>query len=214
MSEKYLAQIEKHLEKHLEELGLSASPEGRGKLLIYLLLLEKWNKVYNLTSVSNLDEMFVKHILDSIAVAPFVEGDRLLDVGTGGGLPGVVLAILFPEKQIDLLDSNSKKTRFLIQVKAELALKNINIIHKRVEEYQPNKLYNGIISRAFTSLADMLHLTEHLLTKDGNWWAMKSQKTPQELADLPNLVKIGKVFELSVPNLDAQRTLIKLKRAV
>lgn len=207
MADNYLLQIEDQLKK----IGLEDKIAEAKRLIEYLFLLDKWNKVYNLTSIRKLDEMLVKHILDSIAVVPFIEGNRLIDVGTGGGLPGVVLAILFPERQVDLLDSNSKKTRFLIQAKAELGLNNAQVIYKRVEEYFPDELYNGVISRAFTSLDDMLNLTKHLLVEGGSWWAMKSQKTQQELEGIPDFAKMSKIFELTVPNLEAERTLIQLK---
>ena len=210
MKEKYLEQITVQLEK----LGLGKNHQGGVRLVEYLFLLEKWNKVYNLTSIRDLDGMFTKHILDSLVVAPLVsKTKRMIDVGTGGGLPGVVLAILFPEMRVDLLDSNSKKTRFLIQAKAELSLNNVQVLYERVEKYTPETKYDGVISRAFTALDDMLNLTEHLLTEDGSWWAMKSQKTQEELAAVPEFAKITNVFDLSVPNLNAQRTLIQLKRA-
>jgi len=210
MKEKYLEQITVQLEK----LGLGKNHQGGVRLVEYLFLLEKWNKVYNLTSIRDLDEMFTKHILDSLVVAPLVsKTKRMIDVGTGGGLPGVVLAILFPEMQVGLLDSNSKKTRFLIQAKAELSLNNVQVLYERVEKYTPEIKYDGVISRAFTALDDMLNLTKHLLTEDGSWWAMKSQKTQEELAAVPRFAKITNVFDLSVPNLNAQRTLIQFKRA-
>jgi 16S rRNA (guanine527-N7)-methyltransferase len=219
MREKYRIQLESLLNA---QLPLKSAQGGTfngqvavviERLIDYLFLLEKWNKVYNLTSIRNLDEMFTKHILDSLVVAPYVaDNKKMIDVGTGGGLPGVVLAILFPEMQVDLLDSNSKKTRFLIQAKAELSLKNVQVIQERVEKYSPNELYDGVISRAFTALNDMLNLTEHLLTADGSWWAMKSQKTSQEIESLPKFAEIAKVFDLNVPNLNAERTLIQLTR--
>jgi 16S rRNA (guanine527-N7)-methyltransferase len=209
MRQIYLNQIE----THLENLGFEKNHQGGVRLIDYLFLLEKWNKVYNLTSIRNIDEMFTKHILDSVVIAPYLKEGRIIDVGTGGGLPGIVLAILFPEKQVDLLDSNSKKTRFLIQAKAELGLSNTQVIHQRVEEYMPADKYDSVVSRAFTSLDDMLNLTEHLLAKNGSWWAMKSQKTQEEVADLPSFAKMTNVFSLSVPNLNAERTLIQLMRA-
>ncbi|HBQ44639.1 MAG TPA: 16S rRNA (guanine(527)-N(7))-methyltransferase RsmG, partial [Thiomicrospira sp.] len=175
--EKYLNQ----LETYSNSLGIAKNHQGWGRLVDYLYLLDKWNKVYNLTSIRNLDEMFTKHILDSMAVAPYIDSERLIDVGTGGGLPGIPLAILFPERQVDLLDSNSKKTRFLIQAKAELKLDNVEVIKHRVETYQPAVMYDGVVSRAFASLDDMLSLTKHLLADSGCWWAMKSQKTQEEL---------------------------------
>ncbi|MBD3822064.1 MAG: 16S rRNA (guanine(527)-N(7))-methyltransferase RsmG [Thiotrichales bacterium] len=195
-----------------EAWGLEPSPPTWQKLVDYLALLRKWNKVYNLTAIRDEQEMFVKHLLDSLAVAPFIDSERLIDVGTGGGLPGIPLAILFPERQIDLLDSNSKKTRFLIQAKAELGLQNTQVFHMRVEDYQPENLYDGVVSRAFASLDDMLHWTGHLLKEDGCWWAMKSQKTQDELAQLPNFARITQVFELQVPHLQAERTLIQVQK--
>jgi 16S rRNA (guanine527-N7)-methyltransferase len=153
--------------------------------------------------------MLVKHLLDSLAVVPHITSQTIIDVGTGGGLPGIPLAICYPERQVDLLDSNSKKTRFLIQAKAELGLKNSQVIHHRVEDYQPAQRYDGVISRAFASLADMLHWTEHLLNENGVWWAMKAQKDFEDYANLPGLVTIAQMIELQVPGLDAQRMLIK-----
>ncbi|MDX1796520.1 MAG: 16S rRNA (guanine(527)-N(7))-methyltransferase RsmG [Hydrogenovibrio sp.] len=196
-----------------ELLGLPANEAAWQKLVQYLGLLQKWNRVYNLTAIRDPDEMFIKHILDSLSVAPFVDSERLIDVGTGGGLPGIPLAILFPERQIDLLDSNSKKTRFLIQAKAELGLERTEVIHQRVELYQPTPLYDGVISRAFASLDDMLNWTQHLLRDGGYWWAMKSQKTEDEVATPPNFAKIMQVFDLHVPELSAERTLVKVQKS-
>ncbi|BBN60689.1 16S rRNA (guanine(527)-N(7))-methyltransferase RsmG [Hydrogenovibrio marinus] len=208
MSQSYFDQ----LAEAYEAWGLEPSPPTWQKLVDYLALLRKWNKVYNLTAIRDEQEMFVKHLLDSLAVAPFIDSERLIDVGTGGGLPGIPLAILFPERQIDLLDSNSKKTRFLIQAKAELDLQNTQVFHMRVEDYQPETLYDGVVSRAFASLDDMLHWTGHLLKENGYWWAMKSQKTQDELAQLPNFARITQVFELQVPHLQAERTLIQVQK--
>lgn len=193
----------------LEALGLDLSVEQIDKLMSYLTLLQKWNKVYNLTAIRDPKEMLIKHLLDSLAVVPHIDGNRIIDVGTGGGVPGIPLAICFPEKQIDLLDSNSKKTRFLIQAKAELDLKNAQVIHSRVEEYTPEFLYDGVISRAFAAMEDMLHWTNHLIPNEGVWWAMKAQKDFEDLSKLPGLVKIEKVIELEVPHLHAERMLIK-----
>lgn len=193
----------------LEALGLDLSVEQIDKLMSYLTLLQKWNKVYNLTAIRDPKEMLIKHLLDSLAVVPHIEGKRIIDVGTGGGVPGIPLAICFPEKQIDLLDSNSKKTRFLIQAKAELDLKNTQVIHCRVEEYNPESLYDGVISRAFAAMEDMLHWTNHLIPNEGVWWAMKAQKDFEDLSKLPGLVKIEKVIELEIPHLHAERMLIK-----
>ena len=195
--------------KGLAQLALNLSEEQIEKLMSYLTLLQKWNKVYNLTAIRDPEEMLIKHLLDSLAIMPHIEGERLIDVGTGGGLPGIPLAICFPEKQIDLLDSNSKKTRFLIQAKAELGLTNTNVIHSRVEEYQPEPLYDGVVSRAFAAMEDMLHWTHHLIPEGGSWWAMKAQKDFEDLSQLPSTIEVQKVIDLNVPFLNAERMLIK-----
>lgn len=197
------------LQQGIEEIGIDLPESAIDKLMAYLTLLEKWNKVYNLTAIRDPREMLVKHLLDSLSIVPHISGQRLIDVGTGGGLPGIPLAICYPDKQVDLLDSNSKKTRFLIQAKAELGLQNTTIFHQRVETYQPEELYDGIVSRAFASLEDMLHWTSHLLKPDGYWWAMKAQKDFEDYSDLPGQVKIEAMIDLHVPGLEAQRMLIK-----
>ena len=139
-----------------QQLNIALSESQQEQLLQYLGLLIKWNKAYNLTAVRNPDEMVSRHLLDSLSVVDCVQkyGDHWLDVGSGGGMPGVPLAILFPERQFTLLDSNGKKTRFLTQVKLELKLDNLQVIHSRVEAYTPEQAFTGIISRAFSSLED------------------------------------------------------------
>lgn len=202
----------KALTSAANEMGVEGDDQAWQKLLAYLALLQKWNKVYNLTAIRDPKEMLVKHVYDSISVAPYVDSETLLDVGTGGGMPGIPLAILYPNRRIGLLDSNQKKTRFLTQVKAELGLQNVEVFHTRVELFQPEVPYEGIISRAFASAKDMVSLTEHLLATGGAWWAMKSQKTQEELAELPAFAKMTQVWELDVPGLDASRTLVRLTK--
>ncbi len=197
------------LKSGIEQLNLTLSESQIEKLMSYLTLLQKWNKVYNLTAIRDPKEMLIKHILDSLAIVAHIEGERLIDVGTGGGLPGIPLAICFPDKQVDLLDSNSKKTRFLIQAKAELGLTHTKVIHSRVEEYQPDPLYDGVVSRAFAAMEDMLHWTNHLIPAGGCWWAMKAQKDFEDLSKLPDSVQIEKVIDLKVPLLEAERMLVK-----
>lgn len=205
-----LETLKPQLEAGLADLSISATPRQVDQLIQYLTLLQKWNKVYNLTAIRDPKEMLVKHLLDSLAVVPHVTGQRIIDVGTGGGLPGIPLAIMFPEKQVDLLDSNSKKTRFLIQAKAELGLENTLVVHDRVENYQPHETYDSVISRAFASMADMLHWTDHLLSEQGVWWAMKAQKEFEDLTDLPGKVRIQETIDLTVPSLNADRMLLKV----
>lgn len=204
-----MSSLQSQLESGLQQLDLNLSAEQIEKLMSYLTLLQKWNKVYNLTAIRDPEEMLIKHLLDSLAIVPHIEGDRLIDVGTGGGLPGVPLAICFPEKQIDLLDSNSKKTRFLIQAKAQLGLANTKVIHSRVEEYQPEPLYDGVVSRAFAAMDDMLHWTHHLIPVGGHWWAMKAQKDFEDLSQLAGPVEIRDVIDLNVPFLNAERIIVK-----
>ena len=204
-----LTALKPQLEAGLSELKLSLTEDQVNKLIEYLTLLEKWNKVYNLTAIRDPKEMLVKHLLDSLAVVSHITGQRIIDVGTGGGLPGIPLAICFPDKTVDLLDSNSKKTRFLIQAKAELGLVNTQVIHDRVENYQPALGYDAVISRAFASMQDMLHWTDHLLTENGAWWAMKAQQEFEDLTSLPGLVIIEETIQLKVPGLGAERMLIK-----
>ncbi|WP_051347081.1 16S rRNA (guanine(527)-N(7))-methyltransferase RsmG [Thiomicrorhabdus chilensis] len=201
--------LKPQLEAGIKALQLTLPAQAVDQLMAYLTLLEKWNKVYNLTAIRDPQEMLVKHLLDSLAIVPHIEGQRLIDVGTGGGLPGIPLAICFPDREVDLLDSNSKKTRFLIQAKAELGLENTQVFHQRVETYQPAERYDGVVSRAFASLEDMMHWTAHLLKPDGFWWAMKAQKDFEDYSKLPGLVKIEAMIDLQIPGLDAQRMLIK-----
>lgn len=205
--------LQTQLEQGLQQLDLNLSEQAVEQLMHYLALLQKWNKVYNLTAIRDPQEMLVKHLLDSLAVAPHITGQRLIDVGTGGGVPGIPLAICYPERQVDLLDSNSKKTRFLIQAKAELKLENSLVIHSRVEEYRPAELYDGVISRAFASMEDMLYWTQHLLADDGFWWAMKAQKDFEDYSKLAGLANIEQMIDLQVPGLGAERILIKACRS-
>lgn len=202
-------ELKQTLTSGLDALKLELSEHQIDQLMEYLTLLQKWNKVYNLTAIREPKEMLIKHLLDSLAVVEHINGQRIIDVGTGGGVPGIPLAICFPDKQVDLLDSNSKKTRFLIQAKAELGLVNSQVIHSRVEEYVPSPEYDSVISRAFASMEDMLYWTNHLLKEGGVWWAMKAQKEFEDLTKLPGLVKIEQVIELDVPMLNAQRILLK-----
>ena len=178
----------------------------------YLQLLQRWNKVYNLTAVRNLADMQPLHIDDSLSVAPFIRGEICLDVGSGAGLPGIPLAIVQPERQFTLLDTNGKKTRFMLQAVLELGLKNVKVVQTRVENWQPDAPFDAIISRAFASVADFVNGAGHLLTADGTLYAMKGRYPASELAELPHSWHVTAQHELHVPTVDAQRHLIELQR--
>lgn len=191
-------------------LGLELSQETQQKLLDYLALLQKWNKVYNLTAIRNAEQMVSHHLLDSLSVLPHLWPGRWLDVGCGAGLPGLVLAIAQPQWHFTLLDSNSKKTSFVQQAAIDFGLKNVSVCCARVEEMQATEKYDGIISRAFAETADFVKLTRHLLADNGRWAAMKG--TPeQELQRLPGDVVVERIIPLTVSELDAARCLVILK---
>ncbi len=195
------------LQRGIDRLGLSVSRDTQMKLLDYLALLVKWNKVYNLTAIRDPGQMVIHHLLDSLAVLPHLEGGRWLDVGSGAGLPGLVLAIANPDRSVTLLDSNSKKTGFMQQAVIELGLSNVQVCCARVEDFQPAAKFDGIISRAFTELGDFLRVTRHLIRDQGRWIAMKGLPEP-ELAGVPADFLIEKIIPLSVPGLNAARCLV------
>ena len=194
------------------ELGVELSETQHRQLLGYLALLIKWNKAYNLTAVRDPDEMVSRHLLDSLSVVPFIDGERQLDVGSGGGMPGIPLAIMFPDMQVTLLDSNGKKTRFLTQVKLELKLDNLNVIHSRAEAYQPEQPFTGIISRAFSSLEDFTQWTRHMGDTNTRWLAMKGLHPADELVALPADFNLESAQALAVPGCQGQRHLLILRR--
>jgi 16S rRNA (guanine527-N7)-methyltransferase len=194
----------------ITQLGLDAAPELQRKLLSYLEMLQKWNRVYNLTAIRQPEQMISGHLLDSLAVLPHLWSGRWLDVGCGAGLPGIILALMRPEWTFVLLDSNSKKTSFVQQVKIELELRNVNIYCTRVEAWQAEEKFDGIISRAFAETAKFVTLTRHLLNQEGRWVAMKGVPQ-QELERLPNDVSVEQIITLQVPGLAAARCLIMLK---
>jgi len=204
------------LREGARELGVELSVEQHEQLLAYLALLIKWNKAYNLTAVRDPDEMVSRHLLDSLSVVEYVRvaGDNWLDVGSGGGMPGIPLAILFPERQFTLLDSNGKKTRFLIQVKLELKLANLQVIHSRVEEFNPAIPFSGICSRAFSSLEDFSNWTRHLGDGNTQWLAMKGVHPDDELQALPADFRLTATHVLKVPGCQGQRHLLILRRSV
>jgi 16S rRNA (guanine527-N7)-methyltransferase len=201
------------LRRGCDSLGLHPAEEQYRLWLQYLELLLKWNRTYNLTAIRKPDEMITRHLLDSLAIAPYLDGESIIDVGTGAGLPGVPLAILFPERDIDLLDSNGKKTRFLFQVKTSLRLDNIRIHNQRVESFNPVTRYDLVLSRAFASLHDMVAGCRQLVRDNGRLLAMKGTRPTAEIASIEHLCRRVEVEAITVPGLDEQRHIIKLALA-
>jgi 16S rRNA (guanine527-N7)-methyltransferase len=202
------------LEAAAQALGLDLSPAQVDQLLAYLALLQKWNKVYNLTAVRNPAEMLTHHLIDSLSViGPLLRHgapSRLMDVGAGGGLPGVVIAICCPGTDVTCVDAVAKKATFIQQVAAELKLPNLHGVHSRVEQLQVPP-FGVITSRAFASLADFTALTRQHLASDAVWMAMKGQHPADEIAALPADVEVFHVEQLQVPGLDAQRCIIWMR---
>ncbi len=204
-------QAEKALERGIAQLGLTLSATQQTQLLNYVALLEKWNRAYNLTAVRDPVEMVHRHLLDSLAVVPHIPQRRLLDVGTGPGIPGMVLAIAWPDAALTLLDSNGKKARFVRRAVHELSLRNVEVVQARVEQFAPSTPYPAIISRAFADLGAFVRLTRHLLAEEGRWWGMKGH-VENELDHLPQDVAVARIIELTVPFETARRSLIELRK--
>jgi len=201
--------MERALTKGLDQLNLLSDQAQQRQLLCLLEQLIKWNKTYNLTAIKNPRECLILHLLDSLAVTPFIKQQTILDVGTGAGFPGLPLAIMLPQTNFTLLDSNNKKIRFIRQQIHELKLTNVEVIHSRVEDVAELQ-YDGIISRAFASIEDMVDVTKHLLTKNGRWLVMKGVYKGSETEQLKATVTEVSYHELNVPGLDARRCLIQL----
>lgn len=199
------------LESGVKALKINASVTQKQQLLSYLDLLVKWNKAYNLTAVRDINEMVSRHLLDSLSIVPYIDGARWLDVGSGGGMPGIPLAIMFPEMHFTLLDSNGKKTRFLTQVIINLKLPNVRVVNSRAEAFSVEQPFTGIISRAFSSLGDFVNLTKHLADQQTKWLAMKGLYPSEELQSLPDTFKVDDNYQLTVPNCDGQRHLLIIK---
>lgn len=206
--------LRQRLVSGLQAMQLALSESVVERLLAYLAMLVKWNKAYNLTAVRDPGEMVTRHLLDSLAVVPHLEGGRIIDVGTGAGLPGIPLAIVFPEREFTLLDSNGKKTRFLVQARAELGLENVTVVHARVEAFESDQRFDCVITRAFASVADILAGSRHLLTDDGHMLAMKGEVPEKELAALAQGFCLGQTIPLRVPGLEQeQRHLLRIVRS-
>lgn len=197
-------------------LGLTLPDGAEAKLLAYLALLDKWNRVYNLTAVRDVERMVSHHLLDSLAAVPYFQAGcpnatRVLDVGSGGGLPGIPLAIARPELQVTLIDCIAKKTAFLLQAKAELGLANLSVVTSRVEDFRPDALFDVITSRAFSDLKLFVSLTRHLLKPGGRWMAMKGLMPHEEIESLPDWVRVSANHVVVVPGLEASRHMIVLE---
>lgn len=197
------------LQTGLEQLELEATKSQVDLLLAFVSLIEKWNKAYNLTAIRNRDEMLRLHILDSLAVLPFITGQKIIDVGTGAGLPGIPLAILMPDVQFTLVDSNSKKTRFVQQAVLELQIKNVRVVHGRIEELGYEGEYDAVLSRAFASLKDIMNLTEYLLQPEGVLIAMKGQQPEIELKKIDRTYLVNPIV---VPGVDAERCVVRINK--
>jgi 16S rRNA (guanine527-N7)-methyltransferase len=201
------------LERGLEELGLRLDRNARKRLLAFAELLEKWNRVYSLTSIRGADQIVSGHLLDCLAIVPHIDPVRALDVGSGAGFPGIPLALACPSVQVTLLDSNQKKAAFLRQAVAELQLDNATVVEDRVEAWQPQEKFDLIISRALSDTGEFVRGSRHLLAAGGTFAAMKGVVPRDELERLPQGYRVRKIVPLTVPGLEAQRHLILVERA-
>lgn len=201
--------LRQQLDHGIKQMGLHFPMETRQKLVHYIQLIARWNKTFNLTAIRDVEEMVSKHLLDSLAVQPYIEAQTIIDVGSGAGLPGIPLAITMPERQFTLLDCNGKKTRFLTQAKIELKLDNIEVVHSRVEAYQPGKKFGLVISRAWAATNEILAGTEHLQDRDTRILVMQGQL--DKAIDSPGYTLL-EAARLDVFGLDAERHLLEIGR--
>lgn len=214
--------LHQQLTRGAAEMSVALTSVQIEKLLAYIREFEKWNKAYNLSAVRDVQQMVARHLLDSLSVVPWLNAQkistqknfpltRMIDVGTGGGLPGIPLAIMFPEKQFTLLDSNGKKTRFLFHVKTLLGLTNVTVENRRVEEFAPAEKFQGVISRAFASLQDMTEGCASLVEKDGIFLAMKGLFPEDELAPISDKIELLESIKLVVAETDGERHLLIMR---
>ena len=201
------------LEQGIGDLGLALPQSTTVRMLDYLTLLAKWNRVYNLTAIREETKWISHHLLDSLAVVPHLPAGRLVDAGTGAGLPGIPIAFACPERPVTLLDSNQKKGAFLTQASAELALTNVKVVIERAESYSPDHAFDVVISRAFSSIPDFIRLAGHLCRPGGVLAAMKGARPDAEIAQLPEAWKAETIIPLHVPLLDAERHLVMLRKS-
>lgn len=207
-----LADVELRLMNALEAMGVALDAEAHSKMLAYLALMQKWNKTYNLTAIHDPIRMLTHHLLDSLAICPWVKPGTLLDVGSGAGLPGIPLAIAMPALAVTLVEANQKKCAFMQQSAIELGLKNVQVLNARVEAVHSETGFEQIVSRAFSSLVDFTSLTRHLLAPGGVWLAMKGV-LPSEEVDALQVARVREVVKLGIPGLDEERHLLILEAA-
>ncbi|MFZ6641076.1 16S rRNA (guanine(527)-N(7))-methyltransferase RsmG [Undibacterium sp. TC4M20W] len=206
-------QLRAMLASGVEELALDLNNDQIDNMIAYLILLSKWNSVYNLTAIRDPKEMVRQHLLDSLSAAPaFKDAKNILDVGAGGGLPGMMLAITYPQAKVSMIDTVSKKTAFLTQAKTELGLKNVTVHTGRVEALQVKDAFDVITSRAFSELANFVNWSGHLLADGGQFIAMKGVEPTQEIHSLPAGWHVDKLQALTVPGLQAERHLVFIKK--
>ncbi len=201
------------LQQALTDNQHSLTVETQEQLLGYLHLITKWNAVHNLTAIRDPHDMVMLHVLDSLSVIHFLHGQHIIDVGTGAGLPGIPLALTRPDKNFVLLDSNNKKTLFLNQVILELNIKNVKVVHSRVEDFHPAQGFDSVITRAFSSLKEMIATTAHLLAQEGHFLAMKGIYPEVEIQQVPREFRVFSVHGLRVNGLNAERHLVCIERA-
>ncbi len=204
--------LTENLKELVKQAEITLTDQQISQLIHYVELLTKWNKAYNLTSIRDPQEMLVKHILDSLVIGDKLKGEHFIDVGTGPGLPGIPLAILYPKRQFVLLDSLGKRITFLRQVVYQLKLNNVKPVQSRVENYHAEQVFDGVLSRAFASLTDMVTWCYHLIDDNGRFYALKGQFPQDEIAQLPDHVNIDTSYQLVVPQLTGERHLIVLKK--
>lgn len=197
--------IQEAFQKNLLIMGLNLNPKAQSTLVSYLELLAKWNRSYNLTAITDPAQMLSHHLLDSLSLAPFIQGPRILDVGTGAGFPGIPLAVAFPDYEFVLLDSNGKKLRFITQAISELAIPNVKLVQTRVESFHDNLGFSDIIARAVSSLKFFVNSTQQLLAPGGQWLAMKGAYPTAELEEIQQSTRVEKP---TVPGLEAERHVV------